>query len=139
MWQSYVPTLALLVSTDLGQPITAVGQLYFAFVGTSIVSSLALALHLRHFSPYTVRARSRAGHFTSHHIAAHIVAHISRLTSHIWLVHCPYAHPPRQLLCSGYALRGLSGALHALGCLFVTGYSFPLLVVWRVGRNNGFW
>ena len=38
-WQSYVPTLALLVSdpspNGLGQNITVVGYLYFAFVGTT--------------------------------------------------------------------------------------------------------
>ena len=54
-WQSYVPTLALLVSKDLGKDITYVGYLYFAFVGTSIVSCLALHLHLRWFTTYSVR------------------------------------------------------------------------------------
>ena len=58
-WQSYVPTLALLVTQDLGRTVTTVGWLYAAFVGTSIISSMTLAAHLRHFTPYTVRRRVR--------------------------------------------------------------------------------
>lgn len=57
-WQSYVPTLALLVNNDLGMDITAVGWLYAAFVGTSIIASISLSVHLRYFAPYTVRRRT---------------------------------------------------------------------------------
>ena len=95
-WQSYVPTLALLVSdpspNGLGQNITVVGYLYFAFVGTSILSSITLHAHLRHFTPYS-------------------------------------------LLCFGYALRAVSGALHAYACALVPStpeYSLPLLIASRV-------
>jgi cytochrome b subunit of formate dehydrogenase len=108
-WQSYVPTLALLVQ-ELGYPITHVGWLYLAFVGTSILASLSLHAHLKVFSPY-------------------------------------------NLLCIGYSLRCLSGALHTLGSLLVSqatwqllicsrivhGYSillFPLSVVWIGARES---
>lgn len=53
-WQCYVPTLALLTSQDLGLPITAIGWLYFAFVGMSIVSSTLLSAHLKYYSPFTL-------------------------------------------------------------------------------------
>jgi hypothetical protein len=59
MWQSYVPTLALLVSDDFGKDITWVGWLYLAFVGTSIIGSMSLHQHLRCLTPYTVRAAAR--------------------------------------------------------------------------------
>ena len=88
-WQSYVPTLALLVNQDLGMPITAVGWLYLAFVGMSIFSSLLLAAHLKYYSPFT-------------------------------------------LLWTGYALRLLSGALHAFGCIRITESSFSYLIASRL-------
>lgn len=53
-WQCYVPTLPLLTNQDLGLPLTAIGWLYFAFVGTSILSSLLLSAHLKYYSPFTL-------------------------------------------------------------------------------------
>jgi len=92
-WQSYVPTLALLVTEDIGGSISMVGYLYLAFVGMSIVGSVLLYTHLRFLSPY-------------------------------------------QLLGIGFAVRGLSGVLHALGCALqgagVTAAVFPLLILSRL-------
>lgn len=53
-WQCYVPTLALIVSQDLGMSITVVGWLYFAFVGSSIIASMALHTLLKRFTPYSL-------------------------------------------------------------------------------------
>ena len=39
---------------------------------------------------------------------------------------------PPQLLWSGFALRALSGSLHAAGCLVLTQLSMPLLIMSRI-------
>lgn len=109
-WQCYVPTLALLVENDLGLPITMVGWLYLAFVGTSIFSSLLLHLHLRFFTPFTLLWVGYAGRLLSG--ALHAIA--------CWAI-TPASLP---LLLASRVIHGYTILL------------FPLSVVWIGAREE---
>ena len=53
-WQAFVPSLSLLVTQGLGQPVEAVGQLYAAFISASVVGFLALPLTVKREPPATI-------------------------------------------------------------------------------------